>query len=179
MHTDSMIAALQASGPYPDRAAELMLFGQFVGAWDVDVTNIEPDGTKKVLKVEWHFGWVLEGRAVMDVWITPRRSLRTSTDSYEYGATLRFYDPTIQARRSTWIGPMRHLVRPFIARQIGDEIILEGSFASGILTRWVFSQITPTSFYWRNMESSDEGVTWTIVQEMDARRAGQETTLNS
>ena len=67
MHPDSMIDALQASGPHPDHASDLILFGQFVGAWDVDVTNIEPDGTKKELKGEWHFGWVLEGRAIMDV----------------------------------------------------------------------------------------------------------------
>ena len=67
MHPDSMIDALQASGPHPDHGSDLILFGQFVGAWDVDVTNIEPDGTKKELKGEWHFGWVLEGRAIMDV----------------------------------------------------------------------------------------------------------------
>jgi hypothetical protein len=179
MDTDSMIAALQASGPHPDLASELMLFGQFVGAWDVDVTNIGPDGTRKELKGEWHFGWVLEGRAMMDVWITPRRSLRNPTNSYEYGATLRFFDPAIQAWRSTWIGPMRHLVRPFIARQVGDEIILEGSFATDNLTRWIFSEITATSFHWRNMESGDDGATWTIVQEMNARRADPETTITS
>ncbi len=171
MIPDSMIVALQASGPHPDQASHLMLFGQFVGAWDVDVTNITPNGTKKELKGEWHFGWVLEGRAIMDVWIAPRRSLRGSEDPYEYGATLRFFDPTIQAWRSTWIGPVRHLVRPFIARQVEDEIILDGSFAPGSLTRWIFSQITATSFHWRNVESSDEGVTWTKVQEMVARRA--------
>jgi hypothetical protein len=109
------------------------------------------------LKGEWHFGWALEGRAIMDVWITPRRSLRSQAEPYEYGATLRFFDPTIQAWRSTWIGPVRHLVRAFIARQVGDEIILEGSFAQGCRTRWIFSQITATSFQWRNMESSDAG----------------------
>ena len=67
----------------------------------------------------------------MDVWITPRRSLRGQADPYEYGASLRFFDPTIQAWRSTWIGPVRHLVRPFIAQQVGDEIFLEGSFEPG------------------------------------------------
>ena len=178
MHADSMILALQASGPHPDLAKDLMLFGQFVGAWDVDVTNIASDGTKTELKGEWHFGWVLEGRAIMDVWITPKRSLRGTEEPYEYGATLRFFDPTIQAWRSTWIGPVRHLVRPFIARQVEDEIILEGSFKPGGLTRWIFSDITPTSFQWRNMESSDEGATWTIVQKMVGRRAGPDISLN-
>ena len=115
----------------------------------------------------------------MDVWIAPRRSLRGSEDPYEYGATLRFFDPTIQAWRSTWIGPVRHLVRPFIARQVEDEIILDGSFAPGSLTRWIFSQITATSFHWRNVESSDEGVTWTTVQKMVARRTDPELMPNS
>lgn len=166
-----MIAALQASGPHPEHAKQLMLFGQFVGAWDVDITNMAPDGTKKEIKGEWHFGWVLEGRAVMDVWIAPRRSLRSTDPLYEYGATLRFFDPDIQAWHSTWIGPMNQIVRPFIARQMGDEIILEGSFTPGSLTRWIFSQITPTSFHWRNIVSSDNGTTWIKVQEMAARRA--------
>lgn len=171
MDTNSMIDALQARGPHPELAEHLMLFGQFVGAWDVDVTNIAPDGTKQEFKGEWHFGWVLEGRAIMDVWITPRRSLRGQVDPYEYGATLRFFDPALQAWRSTWIGPVRRLVRAFIARQVEDEIILEGSFTQGCRTRWIFSQITATSFYWRNRESSDDGATWITVQEMAAQRA--------
>ena len=170
MDSDSMLEALRASGPHPDLAEQLQLFGQFVGAWDVDVTNIAPDGTRQTLKGEWHFGWVLDGRAVMDVWITPRRSLRGQADPYEYGASLRFFDPTIQAWRSTWIGPVRHLVRPFIAQQVGDEIFLEGSFEPGSQTRWFFTQISPTSFQWRNTESHDDGATWTTVQEMAAQR---------
>ena len=56
MDTDSMLDALQARGPHPDLAEHLMLFGQFVGAWDVDVTNIAADGTKNEFKGEWHFG---------------------------------------------------------------------------------------------------------------------------
>jgi len=97
--------------------------------------------------------------------------LRGTESLYEYGATLRFFDPDIQAWRSTWIGPMNHVVRPFIARQVEDEIILEGSFTPDNQTRWIFSQITLTSFRWRNIVSSDNGATWITVQEMTAQRA--------
>jgi hypothetical protein len=136
------------------------------------VVNLAPDGTRRELKGEWHFGWALEGRAILDVWTAPRRSLRQpGEEPYEYGATLRFFDPTIQAWRSTWIGPVRHLVLPFLARQEEDEIILEGSFAPGSLTHWTFSHITPTSFRWRNQESSNNGTTWRTVQEMVAHHA--------
>jgi hypothetical protein len=51
MDTASMIDALQALGPHPDIAEDLMLFGQFVGAWDVDVTNIALDGTWNYLEI--------------------------------------------------------------------------------------------------------------------------------
>jgi hypothetical protein len=107
----------------------------------------------------------------MDVWIAPRRSLRDTESLYEYGATLRFFDPDIRAWRSTWIGPMNHIVRSFIARAVEDEIMLEGCFTPGSLTRWIFSQITPTSFRWRNVVSSDDGATWITVQEMAALRS--------
>jgi hypothetical protein len=172
-----MIEALQAPGPHPEMAEDLKLFGQFVGAWDVDITNIKADGTREEIKGEWHFGWALEGRAILDVWIAPRRSLRGQEEPYEYGATLRFFDPTIQAWRSTWIGPFHHDVRPFIARQVKDEIVLAGSFAPGSQTRWIFSHITPTSFHWRNLESSDDGTTWTKVQEMVGQRASSDDSL--
>ena len=65
---------------------------------------------------------------------------------------------------------MNHIVRPFIARQVENEIILEGNFTPESLTRWIFSQITSTSFHWRNIVSGDNGATWMTVQEMAARR---------
>ncbi len=171
MQTDTMSDALRASGPHPDLADRLMLFGQFVGSWDVDVTNYGLDGTKAEIPGEWHFGWALEGRAVMDVWIAPRRSLRRAAGSGDYGATIRIFDPTIDAWRSTWIGPAKGVVKPFIARQVGDEIVLEGQFGEGRLERWIFSDIEARRFRWRYVASDDGGATWITVQEMAARRA--------
>ena len=66
---------------------------------------------------------------------------------------------------------MKGLVLPFVARPIGDEIVLEGRFAEGAVTRWMFSDVEPGSFRWRAVESTDDGSTWTLVQEMAARRA--------
>ena len=103
------------------------------------------------------------------MWIAPSRAeIERGEPPGEWGTTLRFYDPAIDAWRSTWIGPRKHVVMPFVARQVGDEIVLEGSFKEGSLTRWIFSDITPTTFQWRAVESGDGGESWALVQEMDA-----------
>jgi hypothetical protein len=121
-------AALAADGPAADRADKLMLFGQFVGDWDVEFTVHNPDGTRQTERAEWHFGWVLEGRAVQDVWIVPRRSERDKASAIksDYGTTIRFYDPAIDAWRVVYASPMHGDLLMFVARQVGDEIVLEG-----------------------------------------------------
>jgi hypothetical protein len=169
---NKLLDVLAASGPHPEHAEQLALFGQFIGGWDVEVHNYPADGPERVVPGEWHFGWVLEGRAIQDVWIAPKRALRTGGDAPpgEYGATLRFYDPQLDAWRSTWHGPVRCIVRPFIGWQLGDEIVLEGSFAPGTATRWIFSHITAESFHWRAEETGDSWQTARVVQEMFATR---------
>jgi len=162
-----------SSGPDQEFADELELFGQFVGSWDVSVTNYRADGSSTTIPAEWHFAWALGGRAIQDVWIAPSREARERDQSDgEWGTTIRFYDREIDAWRSTWLGPRHHIVMPFIARLVGDEIVLEGSFEEGVTTRWIFSDITPQSFSWRSVESRDDGETWIPNQEMKARRRG-------
>jgi hypothetical protein len=97
---------------------------------------------------------------------------RTWRAAGRLGTTVRFYDPRIDAWRSTWIGPAKGLVLPFIARPVGDEIVLEGSFEDDKLTRWIFSEVAPNSFRWRAVESNDAERNWSLVQEMSARRIG-------
>jgi hypothetical protein len=170
MTMNAMLDALRADGPHPDYADQLMLFGQFVGSWDLDITNMPLGGPITEVKGEVHFAWGLEGRAVVDVWIAPRRSLREGNPQGFYGTTVRFYDPAIDAWRSTWVAPDNGVVMPFIGRHIGDEIVLEGEFTPGMMSRWTFSEITATTFRWRQIESMDGGATWLTTQEMAARR---------
>ncbi len=167
----SMLSALQAHGPNEGLREKLQLFGQFVGSWDLTINYFAANGTLiRTVAGEWHFEWVLEGRAIQDVWITPPRSARAGTSDEGYGTTLRFCDPKIDAWRSTWIGPNKGVVLPFIARQQGSEIVLEGSFEEGVSTRWIFSEITPRSFHWRSVFSRDGWKTLTLDQEMLAKR---------
>jgi hypothetical protein len=120
----AVLEGLLASGPHPDLSDKLQLFGQFVGDWDVDWTGYQPDNVVgQTGKGEIHFAWALDGRAIQDVWIFPtREDLRRGLPIDEWGSTLRLYDPSMDAWKISWHGPVNHVVRALTARPVGDEI---------------------------------------------------------
>jgi hypothetical protein len=164
--------ALLAEGPDPDYADALMLFGRFVGEWDVDWTAYDGDGRQVANeRGEWIFDWVLEGRAVQDVWIIPARGRRGRLSREgEYGTTIRFYDPQLDVWLVTWSGPINRARRTFVARASGWDIVQDGQNEEGHPLRWVFSDIEPRSFSWQSVCSHDGGKTWRLREEMHVYR---------
>jgi hypothetical protein len=168
----AMLEALAADGPFPEYADKLMLFGRLVGTWDIEGRFFDRDGNvTKERRGEWIFGWVLEGRAIQDVLITPPRAEREPGQaSYEYGTTIRAYNPKIDGWRVTYVAPVYGGTVNLIARQRGEEIWLEGRAPNNDLYRWTFSEITEEYFRWQGFDSDDEGRTWFRGEEIVARR---------
>ena len=73
LFTSQFLEALHTDTPAPDRAEEMMLYGQFIGSWDLKVIDHNTDGSSRESTGEVHFDMVLEGRAIQDVWIVPKR----------------------------------------------------------------------------------------------------------
>lgn len=172
-YPSEMIEALVAEGPFTEYADKLMLFGRLVGRWDIEGSHFDPEGkVTKEQQGEWLFGWVLEGRAIQDVILTPPREERrkTGTPATEYGTTVRFYDPRIDAWRVSFIAPVFGGIVNLIARPMGDEIVLEGRAPDNKLYRWIFTDITDRTFRWRGYISADEGRTWLMEEEIRGRR---------
>ena len=166
----SLTAALHATGPARELAGELETFGRFVGSWHIDwygsATTEEPNAVG-----ELHFGWVLGGRAIQDVWIVPGPAQPGAgvPPRAFHGSTLRFYDPQLGAWRSTWIEPINGRVRRFIGRPAGEEIELISLDGNPVL-RWRFTQIGPDAFWWIGESSTDETRTWRIDERMHCTR---------
>jgi hypothetical protein len=64
-----LIAILHANGPATDRAEALAVYGRFIGDWDAAIVTYTPDGVRHHGQGEIHFDWILEGRAIQDVWM--------------------------------------------------------------------------------------------------------------
>ena len=163
-----MIDALAADGPFPDHAEKLMLFGRLIGSWDIEGRFFDVDGDViRESRGEWHFGWVLEGRVIQDVLITPPRAGREpGQGTSEYGTTIRAYDPKIDGWRVTYIAPVNGATVNLIARPHGDEIWLEGRAPDNRLFRWTFSEFTPERVRWQGFISADEGRSWVRDEEI-------------
>jgi hypothetical protein len=67
----SFIDALRTDHPAQDRADKMSLYGWLIGDWAMQAVIYADDGTQHTGRGEIHFGWVLEGRAIQDVWILP------------------------------------------------------------------------------------------------------------
>jgi hypothetical protein len=167
-----MIEALQAEGPYPEHADKLMLFGRLVGSWDIEGRFLDEQG--KVIREgtgEWHFGWVLEGRVIQDVLISPPRQGREpGQQSKAYDTAIRVYDPSIDAWRVTAVAPVYGACVNLIAREHDGEIWLEGRSPDNNLLRWTFSEFSDERVRWQGFISKDEGLTWVQDEEIVLHR---------
>lgn len=172
--SSGFLRGLAASGPAAEYAEQLMLYGQFVGDWLAETTELMADGTVVPSRWDIRFDWVLEGRAIQDLWISPVREGRNvgwSESGNRYSTTLRVYDPKIDAWHIIWVNPPNGYITRQLARKVGNEIVQIADIdASGSLVRWVYRDITRDSFRWCNERSVDQGNSWRLVQEMRASR---------
>ena len=170
--TPAMIEALHAEGPDPEHADKLVLFGRLVGSWDIEGRFFDEDG--KVTREgtgEWHFGWVLEGRVIQDVLISPPRQGREPGEhSKAYDTAIRVYDERTDTWRVSVIAPIYGTTLELIARERGDEIWLEGPGPDNKPVRWTFSEFSDERVRWQGYVSKDEGLTWVRDEEIILHR---------
>jgi hypothetical protein len=172
--TEDFFGVLAAAGRAPEIPESADVYGWLCGSWDLTVLRYAGrDVSGTTLMGEVHAARVLEGRAVQDVWIMPRRADRTLEPDRAmnmFGTTLRSWDESIQAWRIEWTNP----VRPHREEQVGNwrgrDIEQNGVRADGTKTRWTFTEITADSFHWRGEALKAGDTVWTLEAEFVARR---------
>ena len=170
-----LAGVLDSPGPAADRPPEAHLYDFLVGHWDLKVVGHGANGAQQESRGELHAEFVLEGRAIQDVWITPPRGERAGAAELPvtgafYGTTLRIYDPGLKAWRIQWSDPVTQYYAQQIGRPEGADIVQLGDMPDGSKLRWRFTEIRPDSFHWIGEMSVDGGASWTLVVEIFAKR---------
>jgi hypothetical protein len=162
-----LIAALHAEAP---ASSALHLYQFLVGDWETEIVAHAPGGATHIGRGEIHAGWVLEGRAIQDVWTIARRpgEAMFPVAGNWYGTTLRVHDPRVEAWHIFWIDPATQFYARQLGRADGAGIVQEGTSETGVAMRWSFRDIERDSFRWRG-EARPEGQ-WLLQVEVTARR---------
>jgi hypothetical protein len=166
---EAMISVLGSPNPNPSLGEEAQTFDRLIGSWDADFSFHRDDGTVYHKKGELHFGWVMDGHAVQDLWIgypTAEQKERT------IGTTFRFFDTKLKQWRIVFINPQFNYVVTTQGGREGDRIVLRGSDSDGLPIRWTFSEITPQSFHWTGEKSHNGGQTWVLEEDHHMKRRG-------
>jgi len=139
-------------------------FGKLIGDWEF---NWIDNNKHRTVKGEWFFSWILEGRAIQDVFICPSRATRFENvqPDGEYGTTLRVYNPYTKAWDIAycWTGQITRLE----AKKVDSKIVLTN--IANTNEKWVFSEITDNTFHWQNITVHNND-TWYVNADLYAER---------
>lgn len=169
---ETYLTVLAAAGPHPSLGQHADTYGRIIGSWQGELHDHFSGKEAQTRSIEAHFGWVLEGRAVQDVWITPARAERGAAEERPldwYGTTLRIYDPKAEVWRTTWSDPVSGYRIDLEGRRQGDDIVQLGMRA-GRPIRWTFSEIRADSFTWQGHALEDDGASWRLEIDIQFRR---------
>lgn len=164
--------ALVSQSRSPEIAAHEDVYAKLLGAWDVQARDRTDSGTFQVTEGEWFFARTLEGRAVQDVWIAPTRANRRPGDSRlgnRYGSSVRTFDPRTRTWQVTWLNPVTGAFDVLQTRMEGERIVQEGTQGNGRRQRWIFQEITDTTFRWTGEAQLPDG-SWRLEAEFFGRR---------
>lgn len=164
---EAMINVLASGEPHRSLGEEAQTFDRFVGTWDGEFTSYREGGAVYHRKGELHFGWVLDGRAVQDLWIAYPTAERKER---EIGTTIRFFDTLIKQWRIVFILPESNYVVTAQGGREGDRIVLRGVDSNGLPVRWTFSEMTHDTFHWQGERSYDSGKTWKLEEDHHMKR---------
>jgi hypothetical protein len=168
--------AAQASGPgtfpvHPDLVPESRQFDFWVGEWDVNLRILQGDGSwRDAIGSTAHVYPILSGKAVLELWSDDRQtgikgySLRYwNVEEGHWDLWLNWPGVNRSGTGAPLTGTFRHGRGEFFAR---------GRTADGTprVTRYTFSDISPTSLRWDDAVSTDGGRTWSANWIMEFSR---------
>lgn len=160
--------ALGATGPNPSLGDQAKVLGRLVGTWNVQYTDFMKDGTTLHRTGKFVVGWIMDGRALQDLWIVDRWGKHKDREVY---SDVLYFDGKSRTWHAIFVDPQIGSVATFTASKVeSDRLMLESRDLDSGETRWSFNDIRSDSFIWRDQGSSDGGKTWKLRSEYHMER---------
>jgi hypothetical protein len=167
----ALVTALRATGPHPSLGDHASVLERLVGTWDVEYMDVSKDGKEIHRSGQLIVGWVMDGRAMEDLWIVYPSEAGKDREVY---ADLRYFDTKSGTWPAIFIDPQDASFATFKGGAVGDDrIVLDSQdLVAGQTRRWSFNDIRDDSLLFRDDASSDGGKTWRLKSEYHMKRRG-------
>lgn len=143
----------------------LAQFGQYIGDWDIEDSQLSPDGKEWTAGAgaRWNFICLGDGTAIQDFWIpndgpvgTNLRTWNTATESWDIAWAIKGLPgfAHIQAKMD----------------ESGNVVMHYKSPLPNPLRQITFFPADSNGWHWKLEVSSDEGANWTEVYRIEATR---------
>ena len=157
---------------------EARQFDFWIGEWDVNLRIRQEDGTwPDAVRSTAHIYPILNGKAILELWSDERQtgikgySLRYfDTGRNEWVLWLNWPGPN-RSGSSSLAGTFRHGRGEFFSTSTAQD-------GTETISRYTFSDVTPTSLRWDDAFSTDGGRTWTNGWIMEFSRTEAKPTLD-
>src|SRR4030095_12667843 len=150
-----LVAALEAPSPNPSLGDQAQVLGRMVGTWEVEYTDFAKDGKATHRAGEFIVSWVMDGRAVQDLWIVDPSGKRKDREVY---STLHYFDAKSRTWHAIFVDPEHgSIARVTGGPQGSDRFVIETADLGNQTNRWSFNDIRADSFVYRDEASSDGG----------------------
>jgi hypothetical protein len=166
-----MVTALEALSPHSSLGEQAKPFGRLVGAWDVEYTDFTKSGKTLHRTGELHFGWVMDGRVLQDLWVVDPSGTSKEREVY---TDLFYFEPKAGRWHIVSVDPYAASVATFVGSAIdNDRIVMESHDLAPTEThRWSFNDMNLGLLVFRDEISSDDGKTWELKSEYHMKRRG-------
>jgi hypothetical protein len=163
-----IMSALVASGAHASLGDQAKVLEQLVGTWDVEYKDIQKDGRESHRSGQFIVSWVLDGRAIEDVWIVEPSEGRPEREVY---TAIQYFDSKTRSWPMVFIDPEHASTARFTGGATLDgRMVLQTSDLGRPQNRWSFTANGPDSLVFRDEYSSDGGETWKTLSEDHLKR---------
>ena len=118
-------AAMAAASAHPSLVDQAQVFGRLLGTWDVEYMDILKNGKRLGRTGLFIVGWVMDGRAIQDLWIVDPSPGHAEREVY---TDVRYFDPKTVLWTSIFVDPEHASMARFSGGAVADgRIVLHTS----------------------------------------------------
>ncbi|WP_422861807.1 hypothetical protein [Flagellimonas sp. W118] len=145
-------------------------WGQLVGNWDIEVEIVNSSGEiTQSFNGEWNWFYVMNGMAIQDVFILPKREDAKDQNSF-YGIGLRIYNEKLNKWQTAYMDTSNKQMDTGEAISTNEKIILIETNEKDEKIRITYFDFQDNTFKWQQEVFNEDRKVWQINQLIHATR---------